>query len=311
LARTIPQPGGGHAAKRKTAAILVQDCSDDENHPNVVDSGLEWRPAHSGKTVWQSADMEAMLAAARRGEFDVLLVGYYDRWQRNLRRFLELIEDTLHPSGVSLVMCDSNLLSSNGRDWQRMKEQANRAEDYSLDLGRRIQDGIAAKAARPYGDQHGTTPLGFRRTSEHLLEINPETIGQAVHIFERYATGMHSFRSLGAEVGMAPERVREILAAPIFNGFYRIGKRSKEKKEQRPPAPWRSNPPVSDELWDRVQEVRRSKHHGGGQHREDRIDPLAGLVYCTCGKHIKSNGTSGTGVPMRTHPVSGDHWDLF
>ncbi len=169
-----------------------------------------------------------MLGSAARSGFDVLLVGYYDRWQRNLRRFLELIEDSLHPAGATLLMCDVHLLSSNGRDWQRMKEQANRAEDYSIDLGRRIADGFAAKFNRPYGDQGGTTPLGFRRTAEppHVLEIDPATIGQAVHLFKEYATGHYSFASLGAQVGMAPERVREILAAPIFNGWYRRGKRS-------------------------------------------------------------------------------------
>ena len=38
-----------------------------------------------------------MLAAAKAGEFDLLLIGYSDRWQRNLRRTLELLEDSLHP----------------------------------------------------------------------------------------------------------------------------------------------------------------------------------------------------------------------
>ena len=45
-----------------------------------------------------------MMAAASRGEFEVLLVGYVSRWQRNLRRTLELLEDTLHPAGVAVLL---------------------------------------------------------------------------------------------------------------------------------------------------------------------------------------------------------------
>ena len=52
----------------------------------LTDSGLAWRAAHSGRTVYRSAEMADMLGSAQRGEFDVLLVGYVSRWQRNLRR---------------------------------------------------------------------------------------------------------------------------------------------------------------------------------------------------------------------------------
>ena len=75
----------------------------------------------------------------------------------------------------------------------------------------------------------------------------------------------------------------------------------------RKPAPWRSNPPVSDELWERVEEVRRAKAHGGGPQRTDRPDPLAGLLYCVCGRHVKANGTNGSGR-VRMHPDPCPEW---
>ena len=121
-----------------------------------------------------------------------------------------------------------------------------------------------------------------------------------MRLFEQYATGQYTFATLGAEVGMAPERVREILAAPIFNGYFRRGKRAKE--ESRTPAPWRSNPPVRDALWDRVQEVRAAKAHGGGPFRPDRLDPLGRLIFCECGRYLKANGSDGGGRPQRVHP---------
>jgi hypothetical protein len=52
----------------------------------LVDTGLVYQVAHSGRTVWRSATMSEMLAEAKAGAFDLLLAGYSDRWQRNLRR---------------------------------------------------------------------------------------------------------------------------------------------------------------------------------------------------------------------------------
>src|ERR1700686_1655624 len=59
----------------------------------LVDTGFEWSAAQSGATVHGSPAMRAMLAAAAEGEFDLLLVGYVARWQRNLRQTLNLLEE--------------------------------------------------------------------------------------------------------------------------------------------------------------------------------------------------------------------------
>ena len=235
----------------------------------------------------------------------MLLVGYVSRFTRNLRDAMNA-RHSLHSAGAAVLFCGERLLTSDEDTWKQWADETADAEVYSRKLGKRIREGFAAKYRR--GDQAGTTPLGFRRQTEppRLLEIDPATIGQAVALFTEYATGTHSFTSLGAAHDMAPERVREILAAPIFNGWFRHGKRARE--ERRTPAPWRADPPVPDVLWDRVQEVRRAKAHGGGPHRWERVDPLAGLLYCTCGRHIKANGTSGNRLPTRVHPDPCGHW---
>src|SRR5512142_235121 len=92
------------------------------------DTGLVWRAAHSGRTVYRSSEMAAMLAAARERRFDVLLVGYVSRWQRNLRRTLELLEDVLHPAGVAVYFCDEEILSSSERHWDQLVDEAKDAE---------------------------------------------------------------------------------------------------------------------------------------------------------------------------------------
>ncbi len=98
----------------------------------------------------------------------------------------------------------------------------------------------------------------------------------AVGLFERYALGNVSASELEAETGLAATGIRMILMNPLYNGWIRRHRRKGRDAPQ--PAPWRSNPPVSDELWARVEEVRRAKTRGGGPSDRDRVDLLGGLL---------------------------------
>jgi hypothetical protein len=251
--------------------------------------------------------MTQMLAEAKAGAFDLLLAGYSDRWQRNLRRTLELLEDGLHPAGVALVMCDRKILSSDPHDWDELVAEATSAERYTRRLAEKVTDGYGAKFEM-HSDPGGNAPLGFRRLPDppHTLEIDPDTIGIAVGLFERYALGSVSIEQLAAESALEPDRVRYLLRNPIFNGWVR---RHRGPNEQRRPAPWRVDPPVSDELWACVEEVRRSKTRGGGPRNRGRVDPLSGLLRCVCGRRLRSDGRLGvTDYIAKMHVQPCDAW---
>ena len=277
-----------------------------ERH-ELADTGLVWQVAHSGTTVWKSDAMAEMLEAAKAGGFDLLLAGYSDRWQRNLRRTLELLEDYLHPAGVALVMCDRRIISSDPADWDELISEAHAADKYSRRLGERITDGYASKFQR-LGDQAGNAPWGMRRTGDaHVLEPDPATIGDVVTAFEQYAAGNVTHDMLADQLGVGVERVRKALRNPIYNGFA-----VRYRGRERVPAPWRDDPPVSDELWARVQEQRIARNHGGPQPGKWRqgVDPLGGLLYCACGSRIRTNGTGGhPRRRQRLHPKGEcDRW---
>jgi hypothetical protein len=121
----------------------------------------------------------------------------------------------------------------------------------------------------------------------------------AVGLFERYALGTLSAQQLAAETGLEATRIRAILMNPIYNGWIR---RHRGPNETRKPAPWRSNPPVSDELWARVGEVRRANCRGSGPRRRDRVDLLGGLLSCVCGRRIRSDGAAADRKPRKLHP---------
>ena len=150
-----------------------------------------------------------------------------------------------------------------GGDWDELISEAVGAEKYSRRLSERIAEGYSAKFDQER-DPGGHAGLGFRRLPQppHTLEIDPEAMAIVVGLFERYALGNVSATQLEAETGLAATRIRMILMNPLYNGWIR---RHRGKNETRRPAPWRATPPVSDELWASVEEVRRTKTRGGDQ----------------------------------------------
>lgn len=287
----------GPASQRERQDVAIERYG-------LVDTGLEWSLSHSGRTVHASREMAELVAAARAGEFDVLVVGYADRWQRNLRWTLQVLEDDLHPAGVAVLFADRRILSSDPRDWDELVAEATAAERYSRRLAERITDGYAAKF-RSRADQAGNAPLGFRRRPDppRVLEIDPATIGQVVTVFTAYAAGNVSTADLAAHVGLGEEQVRKMLRNPLYNGWVR---RHRGHDEERAPAAWRADPPVSDALWSQVQDVRASKTRGGGPRRPNRADPLLGLLWCVCGRRIRGDGMMGSGASQRRARMHSD-----
>jgi hypothetical protein len=195
-------------------------------------------------------------------------------------------------------MCDRKVVSSDPSDWDEFMAEATGAEKYSRRLSERIRDGYAEKFKR-HADPGGHAPLGFRRAAEppHTLEVDPERIATAVGLFERYALGTVSAKDLEAETGLAESRIRCILMNPLYNGWVQ-----RRRNGDRKPAPWQADPPVSDSLWGRVEDVRRTKTRGGGPRKRGRVDLLGGLLECVCGRRVRSDGTFADGRHRKLHP---------
>lgn len=251
----------------------------------LIDTGRRWAVAGSGRTAWQGTEFAEMLAGAGV-DWDVLVVGYVSRFLRNLKQAL-IARDDLHERGAVLLFADERLLSSDEDRWDEFVREAHEAEAYSRRLGRRIREGYEAKFRR-HSDQAGSAPLGFRREPPAFtLSIDPATIGRAVAAYERYATDTVSLSALSEETGIDEAALRSMLSNPIYNGWMRRHRRRHD--EQRRPAPWRDCPPVSDELWARVQEVRDHRYHGGGHPTPVHVHLLSGRVFCAgCAARIRA-----------------------
>ncbi len=251
----------------------------------LQDSGLAWSAAQSGRTVYRSAEMAGMLAAAARGDFDVLVVAYVSRWQRNLRRTLEILEDVLHPAGVPVWFCDKEILSSSERDWDQLVDEAKDAERYSRRLSRRIREGYAGKRAKRR-DPGGHPPFGFRRDAGKLLEPDPELLPAVCRVFELSASGLAD-RSVAAAAGLPVDTVRGVLTSPLYLGRLRDGG----------PANW--GPLVPPELAERARAGRSRRATNTGRPADPRRPYALDMLQCAaCGRRL----TGDTGYYRHREP---------
>ncbi len=270
----------GPAAQREQQDRAIE-------HWGLVDTGRAWEVAHSGWKIAKHPAWGEMLAGAGIS-FDVLVVGYASRFARSLEAHVDA-RRAFHAAGAAILFADERILSSDEDAWEHWAREAVEAEAYSRRLARRIREAYAAKFR--LGDQGGPPGLGFRRTPapESRLAVDSAIMPRVVALFERYATGSASMADLEGEFAIPRTAIRMILQNPLYNGWAVRNRRSPD--EARTAAPWRSAPPVSDELWSRVQGVRKQRTTGGGG-RTKRVHMLVGRLWCVCGRRVKGDVAS-------------------
>lgn len=244
-----------------------------ERH-ELVDVGLAWSVAHSGRTVGRSTQFAEMLAAAGR-DYDVLVVGYVSRFARDLETAVNA-RSALHRSGAAILFADDRILSSDEDAWEQWAREAVEAEAYSRRLGRRIREGYAAKT-RQLRDQAGRLPYGFRRTGDrHTAEPDPATMPKALEVWRLAAQGQAD-SAIAAATGLSLWTVRGILRASLFTGRLRDGRDT--------PFPAQVDPAT----FELAQANRRERVRTNGRLKH-RTYPLTGsgpMVCAECGQPAK------------------------
>jgi Recombinase len=215
------------------------------------------------------------------------LIPYFSRFMRDPMLSFSY-RDAFHARGCVLYFADRRLLSSDPARQGDFGELAVKAHIDNLDRARAIASGMYAKF-RTRADPGGQPALGFLRAGRPrpVLEPDPAHIGDAATLFELYATGRHSDETLALEAArlgfvspvtgrpLTAKGVGELLRNPVYNGW--VVRFRGFSDEERVEAPWRrravpqpdgtagleAGPPVSDELWERVQEVRRRRSSVG------------------------------------------------
>ena len=249
------------------------------------------------------------MADAAERRFDVVLVYHTSRFARNqseARSYKALLRDRL---GIRVVSVTQPIGDDPSDPSFFLAESIHEMFDeyYSVSLSFWTRTGLREKARQ--GHLVGSLPWGYVRDRDSGLAVPDAERAELVReLFERYTTGHESDRSLaewlnarGARTAkdraFGKDTVREMLVNAAYCGYV-CGLRSKDRSVRG-----LHEPLVSEELFDRVQEIRawRTRVLKPGKPSEDYL--LRKLLYCErCGARM--HGTRGSRAGVRRYLCS-------
>ncbi len=160
----------------------------------------EYCDFHSG---WRKSEarpeFQRLMADAAAGKFDVVLVFHTSRFARNqveARRYKQLLRERL---GIRVISVTQPMGEDHTDPSAFLAESIHEMFDeyYSVSLSFWTPSGLKEKARQ--GHLVGSLPWGYVRDPDTKLAIpHPERAPMVLAMFERYATGQESDRTLAA-----------------------------------------------------------------------------------------------------------------
>ncbi len=270
----------------------------------------EYCDFHSG---WRDADGRAdfqrLIADAAERRFDCVLVYHTSRFARNqveARRYKQMLRERL---GIKVMSVTQPMGDDPADPSAFLSESIHEMFDeyYSVSLSFWTRTGLREKARQ--GHLVGALPWGYCRDDGSRVAVpDPERAPLVRELFERYAGGHESDRSLAAWLNargarsargrpFSKDSVRELLLNSAYCGYVG-GLRSKDRSIRG-----LHEAIVSEGLFDRVQEVRtwRARVLKPGPPSEDYL--LRKLLHCErCGARM--HGTRGSRRGVRRYLCS-------
>jgi site-specific DNA recombinase len=277
---------------------------------NDLELSGEYSDFHSG---WRKADarphFQRLMADAAAQRFDVVLVYHTSRFARNqseARRYKQLLRERL---GIRVVSVTQPMGEDPSDPSVFLAESIHEMFDeyYSVSLSFWTRTGLREKARQ--GHLVGILPWGYVRDPDTRLAVpDPERALLVRELFERYATGQESDRTMAAWLNakgvrtsrgraFSKDTVRDMLLNAAYCGYV-TGMRSKDRSIKG-----LHEPLVPEKLFDRVQQMRtwRARIVKPGRPSEDYL--LRKLLYCErCGARM--HGNKGSSPQIRRYLCS-------
>jgi site-specific DNA recombinase len=271
---------------------------------------------------WDLPGLNALLDAAKRAEFDTLIVYDPDRLARNMAKQL-VLEEELHRSGVAIRYCTLRL--GDTAEDRLLKNMRSSIAEYEREkIALRTSRGRRAKAERGEYVGAGAAPYGYRmvrqldprmqRARVVGLEPDPATAPIAQRIFREAATQSvyRILRDLNAEGIPSPSgsklwgasTLREILNNPVYLGQAAYGRRdTRNRVTDRATWLWVEVPAlITQEAWEAAQRGRRTRQHTRRVQRAPELDPytLREMLRCAhCGGALATMDAKWSGRTYR------------
>jgi DNA invertase Pin-like site-specific DNA recombinase len=270
----------------------------------------EYCDFHSG---WRKSEdrpeFQRLMADAAEHRFDVVLVFHTSRFARSqieARGYKQLLRERL---GIRVLSATQPLGEDHTDPSAFLAESVDEMFDeyYSVSLSFWTKSGLREKARQ--GHLVGGLPWGYVRDPESKIAVpHPERAPLVREVFERYATGQESDRTLAAWLNTQGARttrdrqfgndaVREMLCNAAYAGYVTAG-RSKDRSIRG-----LHEAIITEALFDQVQELRafRARVKQPGPASEEYL--LRRLLRCErCGASM--HGTRGSRTPVRRYICS-------
>jgi len=248
---------------------------------------------YSGKTDRRPA-FQRLIADARAGHVDVIVVHKLDRFSRSLFDILKYFRE-LEAQGVLLASATEvwDFTTPHGR--AHFHILAVFAQWYSDNLSAETKKGKQQRALE--GKYNGRLPFGYRKGPEGLAVVVPEEAEVIRMAFEAYSTGGYSDQKIADlmnEQGLptrtgrrwSKDSVRDFLQNAFYVGYV---------KYHGDLLPGLHEPIISQELFDKCQQVRRSRRGAPRSHSPRlRTYMLNKLIRCCeCRRKLRAQSSAG------------------
>lgn len=260
---------------------------------------------------------QALLAAARRGEFEAVVIYDISRGSRDVGDWFTFRKQMML-LGIRVISATQPLGDlTNSNDFLLELLSVGLGQREVLETRRKSIDGVAVKARQGLF-LGGTPPLGYRIEAGKYV-IEPAEAATVRRIFQLYAAGKsyeHILRELNGAVGkfgrpLGKNSFYSILSNERYIGTYTWNKR-KVKLFRRwaggapnPDAVRIENaiPPIIDvDTWERVQQRMKDNKHNA-KNKAARTYLLSGLIECEeCGAtYVGHTSTNTRGYETRCY----------
>jgi DNA invertase Pin-like site-specific DNA recombinase len=291
IRESTEEQGRGYSPDGQRQAIARYAA---DNGMRLVEEYLDFE---TGRAVEKRSGFQRLIEDGMEHRFEVVLVFHTSRFARNTveaKRYKKLLRSEL---GIDVISVTQPLGADADDPAAFLSESVHEIFDeyYSVSLSFWTKMGLREKARQ--GKLTGSLPWGYVKGEDEIATPNPEKAPYVRRLFEMYATGLHSDRTLTAWLNVNEQRttrgrpfgidtVREMLCNAAYAGYV-SGRRDTTKAIKG-----LHEPIVEEALFDRVQQMRRQRARNLKPGRPSQRYLLRGLARCRrC--HAKMQGTTG------------------
>ena len=259
--------------------------------------GEEYLDFETGRAANKRPGFQRLIEDAMEHRFDVVLVFHTSRFARNTveaKRYKKLLRSEL---GIDVISVTQPLGADADDPAAFLSESVHEIFDeyYSVSLSFWTKMGLREKARQ--GKLTGSLPWGYVKGTDEIAAPDAEKAPYLRQLFEMYATGQHTDRTLAAWLNVNDQRtargrafgtdtVREMLCNAAYCGY--VSARRDTSKTIK----GLHEPIIEEALFDRVQQMRRQRARTLKPGRPSPRYLLRGLARCRrC--HARMQGTTG------------------